>query len=205
MNQRSQYLPCLAFLALVLLISGCSQHQQKPVVNRDIHVRAMPFTAVSTMDPLADVSSAVSFTWAPRMREIHSNPHEAQVLDQESLEKAISNALQKKGYEYTWRGGLADLRVGYLVVMNGVMSGKEINDRFGIQPGLDLQAPDNVRYEKGTLVIDIVDMKTGRTAWRGALQGFADLRISKEDRQQRFDDMVMFMLARFPARAGYSQ
>jgi hypothetical protein len=139
------------------------------------------------------------------MREIHSNPHEAEVLDQESLEKAISNALQKKGYEYTWRAGLADLRVGYLVVMNGVLTGKEINDRFGIQPGLNLQAPDTVRYEKGTLVIDILDMKTGRTAWRGALQGFADLRISKEDRQERFDDMVMFMLARFPARAGYSQ
>jgi hypothetical protein len=165
----------------------------------------MPFTAVSTMDPMADLSSAVSFTWSPRMREIHSNPHEAEVLDQESLEKAISNALQKKGYEYTWRAGLADLRVGYLVVMNGVLTGKEINDRFGIQPGLNLQAPDTVRYEKGTLVIDIVDMNTGRTAWRGALQGFADLRISKEDRQERFDDMVMFMLARFPARAGYSQ
>ena len=203
MYQRSQYRTCLALLALMLLISGCSQ--QKPAVNRDIRVRAMPFTAVSTMDPMADVSSAVSFTWSPRMREIHSNPHEAEVLDQESLEKAISNALQKKGYEYTWRAGLADLRVGYLVVMNGVLTGKEINDRFGIQPGLNLQAPDTVRYEKGTLVIDIVDMKTGRTAWRGALQGFADLRISKEDRQERFDDMVMFMLARFPARAGYSQ
>jgi hypothetical protein len=203
MNQRSQYLPCLVILALMLLISGCSQ--QKPAVNRDIRVRAMPFTAVSTMDPMADVSSAVSFTWASRMREIHSNPHEAEVFDQESLENAISNALQKKGYKYTWRAGLADLRVGYLVVMNGVMTGKEINDRFGIQPGLNLQAPDTVRYEKGTLVIDIVDIKTGRTAWRGALQGFADLRISKEDRQERFDDMVMFMLARFPARTGYSQ
>jgi hypothetical protein len=203
MNQRSQYLPCLVILALMLLISGCSQ--QKPAVNRDIRVRAMPFTAVSTMDPMADVSSAASFTWASRMREIHSNPHEAEVFDQESLENAISNALQKKGYKYTWRAGLADLRVGYLVVMNGVMTGKEINDRFGIQPGLNLQAPDTVRYEKGTLVIDIVDIKTGRTAWRGALQGFADLRISKEDRQERFDDMVMFMLARFPARTGYSQ
>jgi hypothetical protein len=203
MNQRNQYRTCLALLALVLLLSGCTQ--QKPVVNREPRVRAMPFTAVSTMDPMADLSSAVSFTWSPRMREIHSNPHEAEVLDQESLEKAISNALQKKGYEYTWRAGLADLRVGYLVVMNGVLTGKEINDRFGIQPGLNLQAPDSVRYEKGTLVIDILDMKSGRTAWRGALQGFADLRISKEDRQERFDDMVMFMLARFPARAGYSQ
>jgi Domain of unknown function (DUF4136) len=202
MNQCRQHLSFLAFLAFVLLLSGCSQ--QKPAMSRAIHVRPMPFTAVSTMDPMADLSSAVSFSWAPRMKEIHGDPHEAEVLDKETLENAISNALQKKGYEYTWRAGLADLRVGYLVVMNGVLSGKEINDRFGIQPGLNLQAPDTVRYEKGTLVIDIIDMKTGRTAWRGALQGFADLEISKEDRQERFDDMVMFMLARFPARAGYS-
>jgi Domain of unknown function (DUF4136) len=203
MNQRRQYLPCLAFLAIVLLLSGCSQ--QKPVMSRAIRVRPMPFTAVSTMDPMADVSSTVSFTWAPRMQEIQSDPHEAEVLDKETIQNAISKALREKGYEYTWRAGLADLRVGYLVVMNGALSGKEINDRFGIQPGMNLQAPDTVRYEKGTLVIDIIDMKTGRTAWRGALQGFADHRISKEDRQQRFDDIVMFMLARFPARAGYSQ
>jgi hypothetical protein len=203
MNHRRQYLPFLAFLAIVLLLSGCSQ--QKPGASRTTRVRPMPFTAVSTIDPMADVSSAVSFTWAPRMQEIHSDPHEAEVLDKETLQKAISKALQQKGYEYTWRAGMADLRVGYLVVMNGALSGKEINERFGIQPGMNLQAPDTVRYEKGTLVIDIIDMKTGRTAWRGALQGFADLRISKEDRQQRLDDMVMFMLARFPARAGHPQ
>ena len=187
-------------MALLLLLPGCSQ--QQPAMSREIRVQPMPFTAVSTMDPEADVSSATSFTWASRMKEIVADPHEGDAPDNETLERAISNALQKKGYEYTWRAGLADLRVGYLVVMNGAMSGKEINDRFGIQPGLNLQAPDNVRYEKGTLVIDIIDTKTGRTIWRGALQGFADLRITKEQRQERLDDMVIFMLARFPARAG---
>jgi hypothetical protein len=154
------------------------------------------------MDPAADVSSAVSFTWASRMKEIHSDPHDGEVPDKDTLESAISNALQKKGYEYTWRAGLADLRVGYLVVMNGALSGREINDRFGIQPGLNLQAPDTVRYEKGTLVIDIIDVKTGGTVFRGALQGFADLEISREERQDRLNDMVAFLLARFPARAG---
>ena len=203
MNQRKLYLPSLACLALVLLLPGCSQ--QQPAVSKAIRVRPMPFTAVSTMDPLADVSSASSFTWAPRLQEIHGDPHEGEIPDKEALENAISNALRKKGYEYTWRAGLADLRVGYLVVMNGALSGKEINDRLGIQPGLNLQAPDNVRYEKGTLVIDIIDRKTGRTAWRGALQGFADLEISTEDRQERLDDMVMFMLARFPVRVGVAR
>jgi hypothetical protein len=200
MSQRKQYSPFIAFMALVLLLPGCSQQQSS--MSRAIHARPMPFTAVSTMDPMTDVSSAVSFTWASRMQEIHGDPHDAEVPDKEALENAISNALQKKGYEYTWRAGLADLRVGYLVVMNGALSGKEINDRFGIQPGLNLQAPDTVRYEKGTLVIDIIDVKTGRTAFRGALQGFADLAISREDRQSRLDDMVMFMLTRFPARVG---
>jgi hypothetical protein len=200
MNQRRQYSSILVFMTLVLLLPGCSQQQSS--MNRAIHARPIPFTAVSTLDPMADVSSAVSYTWASRMQEIHADPHDGEVPDEETLENAISNALQKKGYEYTWRAGLADLRVGYLVVMNGALSGKEINDRFGILPGLNLQAPDNVRYEKGTLVIDIIDVKTGRTAFRGALQGFADLEISKEERQGRLDDMVMFMLARFPARAG---
>jgi hypothetical protein len=202
MIQWTRYHSLPALLVLLLCLPGCSQ--QQPPISGAIRVQPMPFTAVSTMDPEADVSSATSFTWASRMKEIVGDPHEADIPDKETLENAISNALQEKGYEYTWRAGLADLRVGYLVVMNGAMSGKEINERFGIQPGLNLEAPDNVRYEKGTLVIDIKDTKTGRTVWRGALQGFADLRISKEERQQRLDDMVIFMLARFPARPGFS-
>jgi hypothetical protein len=88
------------------------------------------------------------------------------------------------------------------VVQNDALSDQEINDRYGIQPSLSLPAPDAGRYEKGTLVIDIIDAKTGRTAWRSALQGYADLKISREERQDRLDDMIMFMLARFPARGG---
>jgi hypothetical protein len=202
MIQCRQFPPFLAFLALILQLTGCGQQS---AMSRSIRAQPMPFTVVSTVDPMADVSSAVSFAWSPRMREIHGGPHEDEVPEKEALENAIGNALRKKGYEYTWRAGLADLRVGYLVVLGGALSGKEIDDRYGIQPGLDLQSPDAVRYEKGTLVIDIIDMKSGRTAWRGALQGFADLEISKQDRQERLDDMVMFMLARFPARAGFAQ
>jgi hypothetical protein len=203
MSQRKQCPPILAFLVLVLLLPGCGQQQS--AMGRAIRVQPMPFTVVSTMDPMADVSSAASFTWSPRMREIHGDPHEGDVPDKDALENAITDTLRKKGYEYTWRAGLADLRVGYLVIMDGALSDKELNDRYGIQPGLNLEAPDSARYEKGTLVIDIIDMKTGRTAWRGALEGFAYLEISREDRQERLNDMVMFMLARFPARAGVSR
>ena len=113
--------------------------------------------------------------------------------------------MTSKGYEYTWRSRQADLQVGYVVILDGALSDKELNSRYGIQPSLNLQAPDSVRYEKGTLVIDITDRKTGRSVWRGALQGFADLHLSKEDRQDRLNDMVRFMLARFPARAKVPQ
>jgi hypothetical protein len=200
MNKRKPVLPFLPFLMLmVVLLAGCAG--QPSATPGAISGQPMPFTVVSTMDSRADVSSAASFGWAPRMREIDSDPHDSGDLpDKEALEKAITNALTKKGYEYNWRARQADLQVGYVVVLNGALSDKEINSRYGIQPSLDLQAPDSVRYEKGTLVIDITDRKTGRSVWRGALQGFADLHLSKEDRQDRLNDMVMFMLARFPAK-----
>jgi hypothetical protein len=137
-----------------------------------------------------------------KLREIRSDPHEDGSPDRETLENAIVNAMSKKGYEYKRRARQGDLQIGYVVVLDGAMSDKEINERYGIQPSLDLQAPDDVRYEKGTLVIDITDRDAGRSVWRGALQGFADARLSKKDRQERLNEMVMFMLARFPARSG---
>jgi hypothetical protein len=187
-------------LALVSLLPACAQ---TPSVGEGaVHVKPIPFAAVSIVDPLADVSSATRFTWAPRMQEIRGDPNESELPDREALENAISGALREKGYEYTWKAGLADLKVGYLVVMNGAMSGAEISGRFGIQPGLTVQAPDDIRYERGTLVVDIIDVKSGRTVWRGALQGFSDLAVSRDERQGRLNDMVAFMLARFPVRAG---
>jgi hypothetical protein len=201
MNQRRQHGILIVLLAIVPLLPGCAEAPSAAA--GAVRLQPIPFTAVSTMDPLADVSSAVSFTWAPRMQEIDRDPYETGIPDREALESAITAALEKKGYEYTWRSS-ADLKVGYLVVTNDALSSEQISKRFGVQPGLNLQAPDDVRYEKGTLVVDIIDVKTGGTVWRGALQGFADLEISKEDRQERLDDMVMFMLARFPARAGLS-
>jgi hypothetical protein len=189
-------------MILALLLSGCGQ--QNAAMTKTIRAQPMPFTIVSTKDTITDVSSAATFTWARGMREIHSDPHQDKAPDKEALENAIINTLRQKGYEYTWRASLGDLHVGYTVVMNDALSDQEINDRYGIQPSLSLPAPDAARYEKGTLVIDIIDAKTGRTAWRSALQGYADLKMSREERQDRLNDMVMFMLARFPARGGVS-
>jgi hypothetical protein len=200
MRSRKPDLPCLIFMMLVLALPGCAHRQ--PAMTQAIRAQPVPFTVVSTLDPLADVSSAASFGWAPGMREIRSDPHEDGSPDRETLENAIVNAMSKKGYEYKRRARQGDLQIGYVVVLDGAMSDKEINERYGIQPSLDLQAPDDVRYEKGTLVIDITDRDAGRSVWRGALQGFADARLSKKDRQERLNEMVMFMLARFPARSG---
>ena len=200
MSKRKSCVSFLSFLVLALLLSGCGQ--QKAAMTKTIRAQPMPFTVVSTKDTITDVSSAATFTWARGMREIHSDPHQHKAPDKDALENAIINSLRKKGYEYTWRASLGDLQVGYTVVLNDALSDQEINDRYGIQPSLSLPAPDAGRYEKGTLVIDIIDAKTGRTAWRSALQGYADLKISREERQDRLNDMVMFMLARFPPRGG---
>ena len=76
-----------------------------------------------------------------------------------------------------------------------------MEDRYGVQPGLAGASPDPGRYEKGTLIITVVDRRSGLVAWRSALQGFASQNISEETRRERINDIVTRMLAGIPARA----
>ena len=69
-----------------------------------------------------------------------------------------------------------------------------------MQPGLNLNSPDPARYQKGTLVIEVTEKSTGRTAWRSALQGFAVRELGDTERRQRIGLMVDRMLAGMPGK-----
>ena len=120
---------------------------------------------------------------------------------QKLLRAAISNAMTEKGYQATVAGVAADLLVGYSITLNDdARTDKNIADDYGVQASINVSTPDPALYEKGTLVIDIVDSRTGLMAWRSALQGFTDSRISEQERRQRINLMVQRMLAGLPVR-----
>jgi hypothetical protein len=53
-------------------------------------------------------------------------------------------------------------------------------------------------YEEGTLVIDVVDMKTGKLAWRGTAQSRVQEHRTPQERQARIRDAVAAILDRYP-------
>ena len=69
-----------------------------------------------------------------------------------------------------------------------------------MQADLNFLSPEPDKFEKGTLVIDVVERKTGLSAWRSSLQGFAYLDIDQAERRQRIHSIVQRMLSGLPAR-----
>jgi hypothetical protein len=58
-------------------------------------------------------------------------------------------------------------------------------------------------YDAGTLLIDLVDRRTNRVAWRGWAEGSLDAAIDDQARlEQAIDEAVAKILARLPGGAG---
>ncbi|HYQ73135.1 MAG TPA: DUF4136 domain-containing protein [Gammaproteobacteria bacterium] len=184
---------------VLLLVFGCSQQRPAPEQGS---VKALPFSVVATGDSGVDLRHAATFAWAAGMTSDQSaQSPEDQRIDK-LLQEAISAVLEGKGYRYSAVPGESDLIVSYQVAMDEPGAAHEPPQAYGdmLQPSLHLVSPDPGRYEKGTLSIEVIDRLTGRSAWRSALQGFANLELSDTERRQRIGLMVDRMLAGVPAK-----
>jgi hypothetical protein len=78
---------------------------------------------------------------------------------------------------------------------------------FGQQTVTDVQSygygwwgggVDVSQYQEGTLVIDFIDMKTNKLAWRGTAEGAMSDNPDVQERTANIDSAVAQMLAPFP-------
>jgi hypothetical protein len=189
-----------ALLATAMLaISGCSQQPPAPAQGS---IQPLPFSVVATGDSGADIQSASTFAWARSLQQTSHDQSPENVSIDMLLQEAIIDTLQGKGYRYSAVPGEADLIITYRVALDtpgGIQQQAEMNTGQ-LQPSLNLTSPDPGKYEKGTLDIEVTERSTGLTAWRSALQGFANLELSDAERRKRIGLMVDRMLAGVPAK-----
>lgn len=203
MTKRYCIILNIPLLIAFVILSGCSQTDVKQDLANQ--VRAVPYSIATSGDPDVDLHRASTYTWMPGMHEIHGTPSLRGVSVRNLLEAAINNAMTAKGYRFIPDAATNGLLVGYQVMLGDSTGDDRAEQRLGVNPGLTMTSPDATRYAQGTLVITVVDNQTGRTAWRSALQGFADLDIPANVRRQRINAIVTRMLAAFPARAQSKQ
>jgi hypothetical protein len=144
-----------------------------------------------------DISRYHTYDWGPADAFPTGDPR----LDKDPFFKdhvtgAVEKELSGRGFEWA-TSSTPDLLIHYHANISERM---DIN-RFDRERGYcDADSCAGVvRYEAGTLVIDVVDGRTNTLLWRGWAQASVGDMLNNRDRMaQRIDEAVTRMFERFP-------
>jgi len=142
------------------------------------------------------IANGTLFSWSPNLKGVYQDNRLDHVDMDNLLKQAIEKALVKKGYLFTQSAASANYTVTYTAALKSALSDDEVLQIYGAQPGLVSSRKTDKTAEKGTLIIDVMNQKTGRLHWRSIGQAIADLNeIPLQHRKQRVDQFVNFILS----------
>lgn len=173
-----------ALAALTLTLGACSGI----TVQTDYDPAAVPtFQRYKTYGWLPDPTGGD--------RRVHNDIVAARVKG------AVDAELADKGYTLVTTG-TPDFRIGWFVSLDGRMDVAQINTYYGYGWGAWYGAAYGRSYpryyEEGTLVLDIVDVRSNQLAWRGSAQTEVDRTRPESEREQLVRTAVKRVLERFP-------
>lgn len=184
----------VVLLGMLALAAGCAA--PKPDLRSDY-------------DRKVDFSQYNTFGFFDPAQRTTTGPAYDTLIDQR-LEEAISREMEARGYT---RSDTPDLKINYSVVTQEVQevrsapSARPVYPYYGYRGryydpwpsyGYDTWVVD---YEKGSLLIDLVDAKTNQLVWEGAGEG----RLSdeaKKDIGAAIPGAVGMVMGMYPFRAG---
>lgn len=105
----------------------------------------------------------------------------------------ITQSLQSKGYVLSKPNEIPDFYVGFGIALAEDLSDTTIGEKFGVTPGLQSKGD----LDKGSFLIYVEDAIMHQRVWRGAVQGFVQLELNKEERKERSMYIVNLVLAQF--------
>lgn len=184
MNLR-KFLP----LALAALLAGCAT----------INVRY-------DYDAKADYSAYTSFEWYASNRLGKVPEHK---IDDPIMDRRVSAALEQEFTAHGYRHETTadpDFLVTYYPVYREVKyhTAEQLGwGTWGFHPfgiGISTGTTQEHRYKEGTIVLEIVDFKTGQRVWQASAEGaLTDLK-TPEDADRMVARAVKQMLEKFPPR-----
>jgi hypothetical protein len=167
---------------LVVLAAGCTP----------------PLTVESDYDVSTDFSKYKSWNWLPGAK-----PSEKDIdsLSEKRLRSAIENELPRRGLTKVEDG--ADLSVTFQISVQHKIetSNASVGVGYGWGPAhIGVSKSPTRSYDEGTLVLDLVDLKTKTLIWRGTAKGTVDKDYSPEEREGRIKNAVAELLRDYPPK-----
>lgn len=149
--------------------------------------------------PGADFGRYRTFTWGPEDRLSTGDPRlDNNEIFRGRVQRAVERELVPRGWERA-NGAAADVVVHVHAHIDQRIESNTIDrDLAACEPG---GCGPRV-YEAGTLLLDLVDARTKRVAWRGWAEGSLDAVIDDQELlEQTIDEAVAKILARLPLGA----
>ena len=168
-------------------------------------VGALVITGCATMNVSShvqrglDVSRYHTYDWGPADALPAGDPRlEQNPFFQDHLRGEVEKAMTRRGFEWSAAAERADILVHY----HANISERLDVDRFDVQRGYCGENGCDVptlRYEAGTLVIDVIDARTNRLIWRGWAQSAVKGMLENEDTMARqINEAIARMFEEFP-------
>ncbi len=158
-----------------------------------------PYAVVSVSNPDIKVLSSREFSWSDKSRYVYEDKRLKGFSLKKSFQNDIKTKLISNGFTFTESLQNASILVGYVIALESSLNDMDINNLYGINPGFINKNKEKNKnnYEKGTIIIDLIESRTNRMIWRGAIQGMAEFGIPDNEREDRLSSAVNCLLDEF--------
>ena len=172
-----------AFVVCLCVVAGCAPMRVSSHVDRE-----RDFTGYRTWD------------WGPSDALPAGDPRfERNPYFQDHVQGAIERNMAAKGFERANAGAEPDVRLHFHAVIDRRMDVNLVDYLSGYCDRNDCRAGVS-EYDEGTLVIDMVDVPTGRLVWRGWAQDSVEGVLDNQDRlASKTEEAVRMIFTRLPA------
>jgi hypothetical protein len=177
-----------------------------------IAAAVLALSACSTLKSTSDFDPSVSFeqyktySWVEKKNE-DAGYHLDGLMDQR-VRAAVETQLSQKGISKANKQN-ADLLVNYITKVDKKINIDTFNSNFGYNPyygprwgfGGSLHSETTVReYDVGTLMVDLVDNKTGKLIWRGTVADTVREQSTPEDRINTINQAIGTVMMNYPPK-----
>jgi hypothetical protein len=177
-----------------------------------IAAAVLALSACSTLKSTSDFDPSVSFeqyktySWVEKKNE-DAGYHLDGLMDQR-VRAAVETQLSQKGISKANKQN-ADLLVNYITKVDKKINIDTFNSNFGYNPyygprwgfGGSIHSETTVReYDVGTLMVDLVDNKTGKLIWRGTVADTVREQSTPEDRINTINQAIGTVMMNYPPK-----
>lgn len=159
-----------------------------------------PMRVSSHVDRERDFTRYRTFDWGAADALPASDARlERDAFFQDHIQGAIERNMVARGFERVAAATEPDVRVHFHAVIDRRLDVNQADYQSGVCTRSDCQTGVS-DYEEGTLVVDVIDVRTNRLVWRGWARDSVEGVLDNQDRLVRkIDQAVRLMFARLPA------